>query len=171
MEAQLRHCPDSRISVPAAAIIERVQPSRAGSLRGWLELVRPPNLFTVPGDILAGAIGNGNIAGPTGVLKSGTGTAVLNLTNNSFTGDVTVNGGSLQFGVTSGMPSTANLVVGTNGTMQMAGVSLTVKELTGSGVVDNNNGLETLLTLGSSSGDIAKIPTQGLQRVSFLFNF
>src|SRR5512143_1178807 len=55
MEAQLRHCPDSRISVPAAAIIERVQPSRAGSLRGWLELVRPPNLFTVPGDVLAGA--------------------------------------------------------------------------------------------------------------------
>ena len=55
MEAQLRHCPDSRISVPAAAIIERVQPHRAGSLRGWLELVRPPNLFTVPGDILAGA--------------------------------------------------------------------------------------------------------------------
>ena len=55
MEAQLRHCPDSGISVPAAAIIERVQPHRAGNLRGWLELVRPPNLFTVPGDILAGA--------------------------------------------------------------------------------------------------------------------
>jgi 4-hydroxybenzoate polyprenyltransferase len=55
MEAQLRHCPDPRISVPAAAIAERVQPNRAGSLGGWLELVRPPNLFTVPGDILAGA--------------------------------------------------------------------------------------------------------------------
>ncbi len=55
MEAQLRHCPDSSISVPAAAITECVQPHRAGRLWGWLELVRPPNLFTVPGDILAGA--------------------------------------------------------------------------------------------------------------------
>ncbi len=55
MEAQLQHCPDSRISVPAAAIIEPVQAHRAGRLRGWLELVRPPNLFTVPGDVLAGA--------------------------------------------------------------------------------------------------------------------
>jgi hypothetical protein len=55
MEAQLRHCSDSRVSVPAAAITERVRPQRAGSLSGWLELVRPPNLFTVPGDILAGA--------------------------------------------------------------------------------------------------------------------
>lgn len=27
----------------------------AGGLGGWLELVRPPNLFTVPGDVLAGA--------------------------------------------------------------------------------------------------------------------
>ncbi len=63
MEAQLRHCPDSRVSVPAAAIIERVQPDRAGSLRGWLELVRPPNLFTVPGDIFAGAALAGISAG------------------------------------------------------------------------------------------------------------
>jgi 4-hydroxybenzoate polyprenyltransferase len=55
MEAQLRHCPDTRFSVPAAAITECVRPRRAGSLGGWLELVRPPNLFTVPGDILAGA--------------------------------------------------------------------------------------------------------------------
>jgi 4-hydroxybenzoate polyprenyltransferase len=25
------------------------------TLRGWLEIIRPPNLFTIPGDILAGA--------------------------------------------------------------------------------------------------------------------
>ncbi|MCF6159104.1 MAG: hypothetical protein E3K32_11175 [wastewater metagenome] len=29
--------------------------SRSEVLRGWFELIRPPNLFTVPGDILAGA--------------------------------------------------------------------------------------------------------------------
>jgi len=55
METQLQHCADPCVSVPAAAITERAQPTRAGSLRGWLELVRPPNLFTVPGDILVGA--------------------------------------------------------------------------------------------------------------------
>lgn len=27
----------------------------ADTLRGWLELIRPPNLFTVPGDVLAGS--------------------------------------------------------------------------------------------------------------------
>jgi hypothetical protein len=32
-----------------------VRPRHAGRLCGWLELVRPPNLFTIPGDILAGA--------------------------------------------------------------------------------------------------------------------
>jgi hypothetical protein len=55
MEAQLRHCPDSRISVPAAAITECVPAHWTASLHGWLALVRPPNLFTVPGDVLAGA--------------------------------------------------------------------------------------------------------------------
>ena len=55
METQLQHCADPRVSVPAAAISECVQPRRAGGLGAWLELVRPPNLFTVPGDILVGA--------------------------------------------------------------------------------------------------------------------
>jgi len=32
-----------------------VRPRRAGGLGAWLELLRPPNLFTVPGDILVGA--------------------------------------------------------------------------------------------------------------------
>jgi hypothetical protein len=54
METQLRHCPHSRFPVPAAAITDSARSLRAGSLQGWLELVRPPNLFTVPGDILAG---------------------------------------------------------------------------------------------------------------------
>ncbi len=31
----------------------------SAKLRGWIELVRPPNLFTIPGDILAGALLSG----------------------------------------------------------------------------------------------------------------
>ncbi len=96
--------------------------------------------------------GTGNISGPTSLVKAGTGSAVLNLTNNNYTGDTIINGGSLQFGVASGLPSSGNLVVGTNGTLQLAGLSLTARELTGSGVVNNNSGLETLLTVGSSTG-------------------
>jgi autotransporter-associated beta strand protein len=96
--------------------------------------------------------GNGNIAGPTGVLKLGASTAVLNLTNNSYVGDTVINGGTLQFGVASGMPASANLVIGAAGKLQMAGLSLTTRELTGSGTVDNSAGLETLLIVGGSSG-------------------
>jgi autotransporter-associated beta strand protein len=96
--------------------------------------------------------GTGSIAGPTGLVKAGSGTAVLNLTNNSYTGDTTINGGSLQFGVASGLPASGNLVVNSGGTLQMAGLSLGAKELIGSGVVNNGSGLETLLTIGSSAG-------------------
>lgn len=36
-------------------IIDKSHERKSGILHGWLELIRPPNLFTVPGDILAGA--------------------------------------------------------------------------------------------------------------------
>ncbi len=42
--------------------------------------------------------------------------------------------------------------MGSSGTLQLAGVSPTVGELTGSGIIDNASGINPTLTVGSSSG-------------------
>ena len=96
--------------------------------------------------------GSGSISGPTSLQKLGSGTAILNLTNNSYFGNTTVSNGTLQLGVATAISSTANLVVGSGGTLELAGLSPTVGELTGSGIIDNASGLNPTLTVGSSTG-------------------
>ena len=44
--------------------------------------------------------GNGTVSGATGLQKLGAGTAILNLTNNSYSGDTIVSNGTLQVGST-----------------------------------------------------------------------
>ena len=55
-------------------------------------------------------------------------------------------------GIASAISSSANLVLGPSGTLQLAGLSPTVAELTGSGIVDNASGINPILTIGTSSG-------------------
>jgi autotransporter-associated beta strand protein len=96
--------------------------------------------------------GNGSISGPTGLQKLGSGTAILNLTNNSYAGDTTISNGTLQAGSASAISPSANVVIGSSGTLELAGFNQTAGDLTGSGIVDNNSGLDLLLTVGTSSG-------------------
>jgi len=96
--------------------------------------------------------GNGTVSGATGLQKLGTGTAILNLTNNSYSGDTIVSNGTLQVGSTAAISPNANLVIGPSGTLELAGFNQTVAELTGSGTLDNNSGVDLLLTLGTSAG-------------------
>ena len=96
--------------------------------------------------------GSGNITGPTGLQKLGTGTAILNLTNNTYTGDTVISNGTLQAGATGVISPTANLVLGPSGTLELAGFGQTAGELIGAGVVDNNSGLDAVLTIGTSGG-------------------
>lgn len=96
--------------------------------------------------------GAGTITGPTGLLKLGSGTATLNLTNNSYAGDTTISNGTLRIGIASAVPSSGNLTLGPTGTFEVAGVSPAVKELTGSGIVNNNSGTPATLAVGGSSG-------------------
>jgi autotransporter-associated beta strand protein len=98
--------------------------------------------------------GSGGISGPMSLQKLGSGTATLNLTNNSYLGNTTISNGTLQLGVATAISSSANLVMGSGGTLELAGVSPTVGELTGSGIIDNASGLNPTLTVGSSSGGI-----------------
>ena len=63
--------------------------------------------------------GAGTIAGSTGILKVGTNTAILNLTNNTYIGDSVVNNGALQVGAAGALSSAANLVVGSSGIVNL----------------------------------------------------
>lgn len=96
--------------------------------------------------------GNGTISGPTGLQKLGTGTAIMNLTNNSYLGNTVISNGTLQVGGVTALSPTTVVVIGPAGTLELAGINQSVAELTGVGIVDNNSGVDELLTLGTSAG-------------------
>ncbi len=60
--------------------------------------------------------------------------------------------GVLQVGTPTSISPVANVAVGPSGTLQLAGFSQTIPELSGSGIVDNSSGLDLILTLGSAAG-------------------
>jgi autotransporter-associated beta strand protein len=96
--------------------------------------------------------GPGNITGPTGLQKSGTGTTVINFSNDTYTGSTVISNGTLQIGTASTLPSGGSVLVGTNGTLELAGITATIGELTGAGGADNNSGLDLVLTVGTAAG-------------------
>jgi autotransporter-associated beta strand protein len=96
--------------------------------------------------------GNGTISGVTSLQKFGSGTAILNLTNNSYSGNTVISNGTLQVGSATAISPTANIVVGPGGTLELAGFTQTAGELTGSGIVDNNSGVDLVLTVGANGG-------------------
>lgn len=96
--------------------------------------------------------GSGNISGSTSIQKLGSNTAIISLTNNNYSGNTVISNGTLQVGTTTAISSAGNVVIGSSGTLELAGFNQTLGELTGSGIVDNNSGLDLLLTVGTSSG-------------------
>jgi autotransporter-associated beta strand protein len=96
--------------------------------------------------------GSGRISGSTGLQKLGSNTAVLSVSNNNYSGNTVIGNGTLQVASASAISPTANLVIAAGGTLELSTNSQTAGELTGSGVVDNNSGIDVVLTVGSSSG-------------------
>lgn len=96
--------------------------------------------------------GTGLITGTTGITKLGTGTAIINLSNNNYSGTTTVSNGTLQVGALAALSPNGNLTLGPSGTLEMAGFPVTAGELAGSGLIDNNSGFPKALTIGTSSG-------------------
>jgi autotransporter-associated beta strand protein len=86
------------------------------------------------------------------LLKLGGNTAIVSLTNNSYTGNTIVSNGTLQVGGVASISPNANVIVGPSGTLELAGFNQTAGELTGSGIVDNNSGLDLVLTVGTAGG-------------------
>ena len=115
--------------------------------------------------------GSGNISGATGLQKLGSNTAILSLTNNSYTGNTIISNGTLQVGGPAAISPNANVVIGPSGTLELAGNTQTFGELTGSGIVDDN-GADLVLTVGSSSGGTwnGSIQDHGLGAVALTKN-
>jgi autotransporter-associated beta strand protein len=105
--------------------------------------------------------GSGNISGPTGLTKLGTGFTLINLTNSTYLGDTTIGNGTLQIGSLSAVSSAANLSVGTGGTLELNGLSQTVNALNGSGIIDNNNTTNVTLTVNNGGTWSGTIHDQG----------
>jgi len=99
--------------------------------------------------------GAGGIAGAVSLVKQGTATVTL-ATTNSYTGNTTVAAGTLALGSSAAIPSgptAGNVVV--NGTLDLAGNSPVVNNLSGSGTVDNlsagGNPVLTVSNIANSS--------------------
>lgn len=97
-----------------------------------------------------------SLSGTSGITKTGLGTLALSSTGNSFTGNVTINGGTVQLGASDVIPDTNNLVM-SGGTLDLNGNTETVSELTlnASSTIDFGSGGGLLftdsLTLGSNT--------------------
>ena len=103
--------------------------------------------------------GQGGISGPASLQKLGTGTAILNLTNDTYLGNTVISNGTLQVGNTgtgASLSPTASLNIGPAGTLQLsaqlANVVTTVGEFTGSGRVNYTGGINSILAFGVSFG-------------------
>jgi autotransporter-associated beta strand protein len=130
--------------------------------------VGPANLVISNNAVTYTFGGTGSILGPTGLQKLGTGTAILNLTNNSYVGGTVVSGGTLQMGSASAISSTANLTVNSGGTLELAGFNQNAGELTGNGIINDASPNSLILTVGTASGGVwnGTIQDQGLGGVS-----
>lgn len=103
--------------------------------------------------------GTGGVTGPTGLLKLGSGTAVLGVTNDNYSGSTTISNGVLQVvntGVGNVLPPAANLVIGPGGTLNLQATLdnpvTTVNELAGSGAIHQSGAHSGILAFGGSAG-------------------
>jgi autotransporter-associated beta strand protein len=107
-------------------------------------------ILTIQGAAAAvfdGAINQAS-TGTISLIKTGTGTLALNGTNNS-TGSVTVSGGTLVVGAVTALGTNPDLIVNTNGILNLNGFSYTINSMSGSGIVTNEAATSSTLTVAS----------------------
>lgn len=107
------------------------------------------------GFTLAGPIGGGGDLTVTN--SSGSGTVTLSGTN-TYAGATTVQTGTLALGSSLALPSTTDLTVGGNGTLNLAGFRASVATLRDGGIgalITNSGGAATLTVNGSDSSSFA----------------
>ena len=103
-----------------------------------------------PGTVtFANSIGNNGVGG---IIKNGFGNLMLSGAN-TFTGNTTINNGSLVIGNTNALPTNASLAInangtaGTNGVLDLNGFSIQVGPISGAGQVQDNGATPTPTSL------------------------
>lgn len=125
--------------------------------------IRAGTALTLPNNIIAGTSAtatvdnNGNnvtlsgvVSGAGGLAKNGTGTLTLNNVN-THAGNTTVNAGTLKLGAANVIPygfGYGNVIINTNGTLDLNGQSPSFNGLSGAGLVEANG--TVTLTVGEN---------------------
>ena len=118
--------------------------------------------------------GAGKISGTAGITKLGAGNATMSLAGNDYTGNTTINGGTLTLGSTTSIPDGAGsggVSIGANGTMDVSGLSETINGLSGSGNIINSSPTASTLTVGNGNGSSTwsgTVPTPGAGTITLI---
>ncbi|MDT8887788.1 autotransporter-associated beta strand repeat-containing protein [Aquirufa sp. LEPPI-3A] len=100
-----------------------------------------------------GGVNDGQSAGVFNGLnltKEGTGIFVLKGAN-TYTGNTTVNAGTLRLGESESITNTSILTVNASGTFELKDFSETVNNIAGSGIIRNGGATTSLLTVGANN--------------------
>lgn len=117
--------------------------------------VSPASVLITNNSVNYNFTGSGRIAGTTSLVKMGTGTATIALTNaNTYAGSTIISNGTLALGSAVTIPDTSSTAINSSGTLQMNGFSETIGALNGSGLVDNSGGGAVVLTVGTGNGSV-----------------
>ncbi len=144
-------------------IITAANPSTAISLASGTSVF--PNGITVNSTTNYSFSGAGVIAGATGLLKEGSSTLVI-ATTNTFTGAVTISGGTLQAQNASALGAATGTVTITNGaTLDLDGSYITSKSYLVSGAGIGGNG-----AIINSGGSIFENSPQGVTNITLQGN-
>ena len=92
------------------------------------------------------------VTGTGGIDKSGTGTFTLENVSNNYTGNTEISSGVLVLGSATALGSSADVIVDSSGTLVLSGYAVTLPNLTGTGVVENN-GQAVALTFNQTGTD------------------
>jgi fibronectin-binding autotransporter adhesin len=108
----------------------------------------------------AGVLQDGPGGGALAITKNAAGTLILS-GNNTFTGGVTINAGTIQLGSAGALnPGTPNSL-SVNGGLALAGNSVTISSLNGGGLIENASATAATLTI-ADGGSFAGILQNGV---------
>ncbi len=133
-----------------------LQESNAGGTGGTMSLTRPLVLNGTGGTLeIADAHEvtlTGNITGPGGLQKSGTGTLVLanpNGGNFTATGPFVVSAGTVRMGGgANGLPFNSDITIADGAVIDLNGISQTLGSLAGGGILTNHSGTNAVAAIG-----------------------
>ena len=135
-------------AVGAAATLTTGGLTNASGTTPTVSLANASSTLTVNGNF--DSTFTGTISGTGSLAKQGSGTFTLG-GSNSYTGTTTVTAGVLAAGTPTAFGTNATAIVNAGGTLRVAGNTIMLGSLTGSGTVENANAAATTLTINTTA--------------------